>query len=87
MLRYAEACEFAGIGKFGKPFVRSAPVMFTEVVPQNLDFEDEDGEHSDWVELFNPADTAVNLAGYALSNSIREAKWTFGDVTVPPKAF
>lgn len=69
------------------PFVRSAPVIFTEVVPQNLDFEDEDGEHSDWIELFNPADTAVNLAGYALSNSIREAKWTFGDVTVPPKSF
>ncbi len=69
------------------PFVRSAPVIFTEVVPQNLSFEDEDGEHSDWVELFNPADTAVNLAGYSLSNSLREIKWTFGDVTVPPQSF
>ncbi len=43
------------------PFARTAPVVFTEVTPQNLDFEDEDGEHSDWVEFFNPADTAVQI--------------------------
>lgn len=69
------------------PFVRSAPVIFTEIVPQNLDYEDENGEHSDWIELFNPADTAVNLAGYSLSKSASESKWTFGNVIVPPQSF
>lgn len=70
------------------PFARTAPVIFTEVSPQNIDYEDEDGDKSDWVELFNPADTAVNLAGYALSNSMDDSrKWVFGNVVVPPQSF
>lgn len=69
------------------PFARTAPVIFTEVTPQNLDFEDEDGEHSDWIEFFNPADTAVNLAGYSLSKSIDGDRWTFGNAVIPPQSF
>lgn len=69
------------------PFARTAPVVFTEVTPQNLDFEDEDGEHSDWVEFFNPADTAVNLSGYSLSKSIDGERWTFGNAEIPPQSF
>lgn len=71
-----------------EPFARTAPVIFTEVTPQNLDYEDEDGDHSDWVEIFNPADTAVNLAGYSFSNSAADpGKWKFGNVVVPPQSF
>lgn len=71
-----------------EPFSRTAPVIFTEVTAQNLDYEDEDGEKSDWAEIFNPADTAVNLSGYSLSNSIdNPGKWKFGDVVVPPQSF
>lgn len=69
-------------------FVRTAPVLFTEIAPQNLDFEDEDGDKSDWIEIFNPADTAVNLAGFSFSNSISEPKkWTFGNVEIAPQQF
>ncbi len=70
------------------PFSRTAPVIFTEVTPQSLDYEDEDGEKSDWLEIFNPADTAVNLSGYSLSNSIEApGMWKFGNVVVPPQSF
>ena len=69
-------------------FTRSAPVVFTEVNPQNFTFQDEDGDNSDWIELFNPADTAVNLKGFSLSNSESEPrKWTFGNAIVPPQSF
>lgn len=69
-------------------FARTAPVIFTEIAPQNLDFEDEDGDKSDWVEIFNPADTAVNLAGFSFSNSMTEPKkWTFGNVEIAPQQF
>ena len=70
------------------PFVRSAPVLFTEVNPKNNSFEDEDGDKSDWIELFNPADSAVSLAGYSLTNDLNEPhKWTFGDVKIPAQGF
>ena len=69
-------------------FFRSAPVVFTEINPKNSTFEDEDGDHSDWIELFNPADTSVNLSGYTLSNSPNKIhQWKFGNVTISPKSF
>ena len=39
---------------------------------------DEDGDTSDWVELFNPRDTSVSLAGWHLTDSQDNlAKWEF----------
>lgn len=49
---------------------------------------DEDGEFSDWVELYNGGDTAVNLAGFGLSDDETEPfKWVFPDVTLNPGEF
>lgn len=44
---------------------------------------DEDGDFNDWVEIYNYGTTAVNLAGYGLSddNSL-PFKWTFPSVTI-----
>jgi hypothetical protein len=39
---------------------------------------DDDGEASDWIEIFNRGDFAVNLGGYSLSDDEEElGKWTF----------
>lgn len=47
---------------------------------------DEDGEYSDWVEIFNAQDTAVNLQGYGLSDSKSSPfKWIFPSVIIEPK--
>lgn len=45
---------------------------------------DRDGEYSDWVELYNPEDTDISLAGYALSDDGDEgsAKWFFPETAV-----
>ncbi len=62
-------------------------VIFTEVDPINLVYKDEEGGDAGWVEIYNPADTAVNLKGYYLTNSKAEpTKFKFGDVTVQPKS-
>ena len=66
----------------------NSPVFFSEVDPVNLVYEDHEGGDAGWVELYNPADTAVNLQGLALSDSLGEPrKWVFGDVSVPPQSF
>lgn len=45
---------------------------------------DEDNENSDWIELYNGSDNALDIAGYALSDDINlPAKWTFPQFIVP----
>lgn len=67
--------------------VANPPVLFTEVDPINLVYKDEEGGDAGWVEIYNPADTAVSLTGYTLTNSKAEpTKFKFGDVTVQPKS-
>ncbi|MCQ2101638.1 MAG: CotH kinase family protein [Fibrobacter sp.] len=69
------------------PFV-GGPIIFTEVDPVNLNYEDHEGDDAGWVELFNTSAEPVNLKGVSLTNSLAESrKWTFGDVTVPPQGF
>jgi len=45
---------------------------------------DEDGDFSDWIEVYNPSETAVNLLGWALTDNISQPfKWLFPNVTLP----
>lgn len=68
--------------------VKNPPVIFTEVDPVNLVYKDEEGGDAGWVEIYNPADTAVSLKGYSLTNSKAETlKFKFGDVTVLPRSY
>ncbi|MBE7553474.1 MAG: lamin tail domain-containing protein [Anaerolineales bacterium] len=44
---------------------------------------DEDGDYSDWIEIYNPGHTAVNLGAYALTDDPNDLqKWPFPDVTL-----
>ena len=50
----------------------------------NLYFADENGEHHDYVEIYNNSDTDVNLKGWYLSDSSDALKdWAFPDVILP----
>ena len=45
---------------------------------------DEDGAYSDWVELYNPDATAINLSGWYLTDTVtNKLKWQFPAVTLP----
>lgn len=68
----------------GPEFVGKAPVIFSEITPVNIGLKDAYDDDPGWIELYNPADTAVQLAGYSLSDRTSALRtWVFGDVTVP----
>jgi|WetSurMetagenome_2_1015567.scaffolds.fasta_scaffold00015_76 hypothetical protein len=49
---------------------------------------DEDGDHSDWLELYNPSSSAVNIGGYYLSdNQKRLNKWTLPTIDLGPHSY
>ncbi|MBN2001626.1 hypothetical protein EH223_12660, partial [candidate division KSB1 bacterium] len=64
-------------------------VVFNEIVAaNNTNIADKNGDFSDWLELYNETFSAVNLAGFYLSDDAEEPqKWTFPDVTLQPGAF
>lgn len=49
---------------------------------------DVDGEHSPWIELYNPTTNDVSLNGWSLTsdpNNLRQ--WVFPDITLPAQSF
>ncbi|NCA81716.1 MAG: hypothetical protein EOM72_03090 [Opitutae bacterium] len=65
------------------------PLYLNEVLSSKDSSEqDEDGDYSDWIELWNAGTQPVPLAGWGLSdNDASPFKWTFGDVTIQPGEF
>lgn len=70
------------------PYAGNSPVRLNEVVPVNISLEDHQGDDPAWLELYNPADTAVQLSGYALTDDLAMPRqWVIGDLVVPPKGY
>ena len=65
--------------------LRSAPPIITEVMAVNEGpYRDEDGDSSDWIEVYNPGPDPVNLDGWSLSDQPTHiAKWRFPVMTLP----
>ncbi|MEE4311076.1 MAG: CotH kinase family protein, partial [candidate division KSB1 bacterium] len=50
--------------------------------------EDEDGDASDWLELFNPTTQAISLSGHYLTDDVDDRlKWQFPDRMLEPDGF
>ncbi|HOT97429.1 MAG TPA: CotH kinase family protein [bacterium] len=64
-------------------------LRINEVMSSNSAFlADEDGEFSDWLELYNPGETAVRLADWGLSDKVSNpGKWRFPDLAIQPKSW
>lgn len=62
----------------------SASLVINELVADNgVGLIDEDGNHSDWIELYNQGNSPINLAGWALTDDPNQPdKWTFPDTTL-----
>jgi len=59
------------------PFYAQAQLILSEVSPTNAyQLADEDGNYPDWIEIFNPGPTDLNLLGLSLSDN-KNPKWTF----------
>lgn len=66
-----------------------AQVRITEFMAANSGFLlDEDGDSSDWIELFNSGSNTVNLANWCLTDSASNLnKWRFPVTNLPPGQF
>ncbi len=64
----------------------SNAVLINEVMASNaITIADEAGEYDDWIEIYNPADTAMNLSYWWLTDDINEPrKWSIPRSTVIP---
>ncbi len=67
----------------------SPGVLITEVQAANTrTVADDQGSYSNWIELHNPTDTPVSLAGYTLTDDpAAPAKWPLPVSTLAPGAF
>ena len=64
-------------------------VIITEFSAVNTTgLQDEDGDFSDWIELYNMDQNPVSLVGWYLSNDGQDlTQWAFPDVTIPGQGF
>lgn len=67
----------------------AADVVINELLADNLNgLLDEDGDTSDWIELYNRGSAAVNLLGWALTDDPgRPGQWIFPAITLDPGQF
>ncbi len=64
-------------------------VVINEFLTSNkTGIKDEDGEYSDWIELYNTNSKEVSLAGWALTDDeTRADKWLFPDIKIPGNSY
>jgi uncharacterized repeat protein (TIGR02543 family) len=74
---------FAGLG------VSSQELVINEIMSSNTSsITDEDGDFSDWLEIYNNGAAPVNLNGYGLSDDkTLPYMWIFPDITLEPGNF
>ncbi|MHC1766513.1 MAG: lamin tail domain-containing protein [Verrucomicrobiia bacterium] len=68
----------------GKAAPTTGTLALTEVMAVSQSaVADDDGEYPDWIELFNPSGTAVDLTGWYLTDArSRPTKWSFPGTTL-----
>ena len=61
-------------------------ICINEVMSSNeTTLADEDGDFPDWIELYNNADSTINLEGYGISDdSLNLRKWLFPEISLLP---
>jgi hypothetical protein len=70
-------------------FVYSQNIVINEVMASNVTtILDENGDASDWIELFNKGSESINLSGYHMSDdSLNKLKWQFDSTVIAPGGY
>jgi len=69
-------------------FTNSIPLFINEVMASNETIADEDGDTSDWIELYYAGAAPINLDGFGLTdNTNTPYKWTLPAVTMNPNSY
>ena len=72
----------------GGPSAWPAPIISEFMAVNRSTVVDDDDDRSDWIELFNPSGTSVNLKGWALTDDpTHQTKWTFPNVTLGSREY
>ena len=72
----------------GRQLMAANPVITEFVASNGSGLVDGNGAHSDWIEIQNQGDVAINLAGWHLSdNASNLSKWTFPSTTLAAGAY
>src|ERR1051325_6762432 len=75
-----------GLGKFSA--TAAGPVINEFMAINHGAFNDQNGDSSDWLEIFNPGTASVNLEGWYLTNDpLNPAQWRFPRVTLSANSF
>lgn len=77
-------CLISRVSAFGE-----APVIINEFLAKNTSgLKDDDGDYSDWIELFNRSTNVVNLDGWYLTDSAKKpTKWRIPSTNMEPSGF
>ncbi|MSU48538.1 MAG: hypothetical protein EXS37_05495 [Opitutus sp.] len=68
--------------------LRADPFISEIMAANRTTLKDEDGAFPDWIELYNPDSTAVNLAGWFLTDvATNKTNWQLPAVNLPAKGF
>src|SRR5437763_17120054 len=67
---------------------RAEPII-SEFMASNLTtLADDDGDFSDWIEIYNPDAAPANLAGWYLTDDAKKkTQWQFPALTLPAQGF
>lgn len=72
----------------GSMAVQGQIVISEFIAGGNTVLQDEDGQYSDWIEIYNPSDLAVNLDGWLLTDKADNlAKWSFPATNISAHGF
>ena len=65
-------------------YIKTSNLYINEIVASNsYTIKDDDGEYSDYIEIYNNNDYDINLENYRLTDSIYESnKWFFPNITI-----
>jgi hypothetical protein len=77
------------IGFTSQAIAQLPTVRINELVASNgTGIRDSNGDRSDWIEIHNDGLTAINLAGYFLTDSKETPlKWIFPSFSIPAKSY
>jgi len=70
-------------------FIKTGKLYITEIMANNTyTHKDEDGDYSDYIEIYNGYNHQINLEGYYLSDSEFETnKWMFPNIIIKPNEY
>ena len=68
--------------------ITAQPTISEFLAENNSNITDQDGEHSDWIEIHNPSAESINLLGWSLTDDPEQLnQWIFPEINLPANGY